>query len=52
VRRIAAHQPKASILDVGRGYFEALGLPAETTAELSDPDHGLAGRPDNLAPCG
>jgi acetylornithine deacetylase/succinyl-diaminopimelate desuccinylase-like protein len=51
VRRIAAYQPKASILDVWRGYLSALGLPAETTAALSDPDRVLeaARRMDNLA---
>jgi acetylornithine deacetylase/succinyl-diaminopimelate desuccinylase-like protein len=51
VRRITAYRPKACVLDVWRGYLAALGLPADLTAALSDPDRVLeaASRMDNLA---
>ncbi len=37
VRRVAAYQPRARILDEWRGYVEALGLAPELTAALTDP---------------
>src|SRR5262245_46732278 len=41
VRRLAAYQPRAMILDVWRRYLEAIDIPAETVAALSDPDRVL-----------
>ncbi|MBM3219254.1 MAG: M20/M25/M40 family metallo-hydrolase [Candidatus Rokubacteria bacterium] len=38
VRRIAAYQPKARILDEWRRYVSELGLAPELTAALTDPD--------------
>src|SRR5262249_43460507 len=41
VRRVAAYHPKARILDEWRGYVEALGLDADLTRALTDPDRVL-----------
>ncbi len=38
VRRIAAYQPRARILDVWRRSVEGLGLPDEVTRALTDPE--------------
>jgi acetylornithine deacetylase/succinyl-diaminopimelate desuccinylase-like protein len=38
VRRVAAYQPKARILDEWRCYVGELGLPPELAAALTDPD--------------
>ena len=50
IRRIAAYQPRPTILDVWRRYLEAIDLPAETVAALSDADRVLdaAGRMDHV----
>jgi len=50
VRRIGAYHPRATILDVWRHYLEAIDLPAETRAALSDPDRvdEAAGRLDHV----
>ena len=42
VRRVAAYHPKARILDVWRGFVEALGLAPDMTAALTDPDRVYA----------
>ena len=41
VRRVGAYQPKAKILDEWRRYVTEIGLPAELTAALTDPDRVL-----------
>jgi acetylornithine deacetylase/succinyl-diaminopimelate desuccinylase-like protein len=50
IRRIAAYQPKARILDVWRQYVAGLGLDAELSAALTDADRVLdtARRLDSL----
>ena len=41
VRRVAAYQPKARILDEWRRYVSEIGLSPELTAALTDPDRVL-----------